>query len=191
MRVTISGCAGSGKSTLSKRIAKKFGLTLYTVGALKRQEARKKGMTLAEYAKWANANPKYGHTHFDSKIRSIGRKEDNFVFEARLAPHFIPHSIKILLFVSHAEAARRVFYDSRRFGEKCSSLRAQMQSVKNRTLSDQKYFLQLYKFDFLDPANYDILLDTSDMNASQVAKTVTTLLKLMQKGSKSKSKSKI
>ena len=57
MIITITGEPGSGKSTIGKRLAKELGYGHYYIGQIRRDAAKKKGMTLAEYNKYGEAHP--------------------------------------------------------------------------------------------------------------------------------------
>jgi len=65
MRITISGPPGSGKGTVSKILAKHYHLKFYSVGDLRREAARKKGMTIEKFNKWSEKHPEKGDEYFD------------------------------------------------------------------------------------------------------------------------------
>jgi cytidylate kinase len=48
MIISIGGTHGSGKSTIAKMLAKKLNWPHYYMGGLRRETAKKKGLTLAE-----------------------------------------------------------------------------------------------------------------------------------------------
>ena len=53
MIITISGKAGSGKSTVAKEIARKLELKHYSIGDLMRQMAKEKNISLSELGELA------------------------------------------------------------------------------------------------------------------------------------------
>ncbi|MCH9028900.1 MAG: nucleoside monophosphate kinase, partial [Bacteroidetes bacterium] len=53
MIITISGKAGSGKSTVAKELARKLELKHYSIGDLMRQMAKEKNISLTELGKLA------------------------------------------------------------------------------------------------------------------------------------------
>jgi cytidylate kinase len=55
--ITISGDPGSGKSTIAQELAKKLKAKRIYVGEIRREIARKKGLTLAELNKYAEKHP--------------------------------------------------------------------------------------------------------------------------------------
>ena len=57
MIIALSGMPGSGKSTVAKQLAEKLGWPRYYIGGLRREAARKRGMTLEEYNKLGETDP--------------------------------------------------------------------------------------------------------------------------------------
>ncbi len=51
MIIAIHGQAGSGKSSISKLLARRLGYKRYSVGGLRREIAKKHGLTLAQLNK--------------------------------------------------------------------------------------------------------------------------------------------
>jgi len=49
MIITISGLPGSGKTTVAKKLSKKLNYEFISVGDLKGQFAKEKGMTIDEF----------------------------------------------------------------------------------------------------------------------------------------------
>ncbi|MFH0804989.1 MAG: AAA family ATPase, partial [Patescibacteria group bacterium] len=108
MIITISGKPGSGKSTVAERLAAALGYRRYYVGAMRREAARKRGMTLAEFNTLGETDHRTD-TEFDEQVRQLGQREDNFIIEGRVAFKFIPQSLKVFVDVDEAEGARRIW----------------------------------------------------------------------------------
>ncbi len=113
MIITISGQAGSGKSTVARMLAKKLGFKHYSMGDLRRKMALKKGITLAELNKLGEKED-FTDKDVDEHQKRLGEKEDNFVIDGRTSFHFIPHSVKVYLKAGIKERAKRVFQDERK-----------------------------------------------------------------------------
>lgn len=175
MILTINGKEGSGKTTVAKQLAEKLGYKRYYVGGMRRDAARKKGMTLEEFNTWSETHPE-GDTHFDEMVTKLGNEENNFIIESRTAFHFIPHSIKIYLDVDLDIAARRIFNDdklhSRNERDKINSLEEIKKGLQARTGSDNKRYKQYYDLDIHNPKQYDIVLDTSTLPPDAVTKRI-------------------
>ena len=170
MRITINGTPGSGKGTVSKYLAKKFRLKHYDIGEMRREMAKKEGMSiwnlnkLGEKEAWTDRLV----DNFQKKLR----KKENILVDGRLAWHFIPNSIKILLTVKPEIGAKRIM-KSRRKEEKYRSIKEGTKAVKERLKSDIKRYKKYYGIKNLyDLRNYDIIIDTSKMSIKQMKKAV-------------------
>ena len=160
MIITISGKPGSGKSTVGRMIAERIGFRFYSVGDIRGRIAVKRGITLEELNRIAAEDDTLDREQ-DMHIEELGREEDNFVIDGRMAFHFIPHSLKVFLDVDIEVSAERVFSDIRDDEERCSSVDEMAERLKSRQSSDQKRYLRYYGLDYLDTGNYDIVIDTS------------------------------
>jgi cytidylate kinase len=107
MKITIFGTAGTGTSTLAKNLSKQLNLTFFSTGNLMRKEAEMLGMTIYEFDELCKKNPKYDIA-LDKKVETIGKTQDNFVFDSRLAWYFIPDSIKIYCYLEDTIAYQRI-----------------------------------------------------------------------------------
>ncbi|MCL9971882.1 MAG: AAA family ATPase [Candidatus Pacebacteria bacterium] len=107
MKITIFGNPGTGKSTVGKLLASKLGYAFMSSGNMFRDMAKELGMTVYELDTLSQTDPQYD-IKLDQMVAEYGRTNDNFVFESRLAWHFIPDSIKIELYTNDVVAAERV-----------------------------------------------------------------------------------
>ncbi len=74
MIITISGIAGSGKSTVAKLLAKRLGYRHYSIGDFMREMAKERKVSLLELSKEAEK----GHSidkELDEKQRELGKKK--------------------------------------------------------------------------------------------------------------------
>ncbi len=173
MIVSLSGKPGSGKSTVAKRLAAVLGFERIYVGGLRREAARKRSLTLAEFNAWSETN-KSGDLEFDEQIADLGRTKDNFVIESRTAFHFIPHSLKIFLDVSPAVGAERIWkamesssQPNRNEDSNLRSYRDVLASVEKRIASDTVRYRKHYGIEIFNRENYDLFLDTSELTPEQ------------------------
>lgn len=107
MKITIFGNPGTGTSTVGKLLASKLGYEFKSSGNMFRDMAKENGMTLYEFDIAAQSDSKYD-IELDNRVAEYGKTHDNFVFESRLAWHFIPDSVKISLVADEEETIRRV-----------------------------------------------------------------------------------
>jgi len=179
--ITISGTPGSGKSTVGWVVADRLGLRYYSMGEIRRQYAREHGLTLEELNIQAEGDAASDRL-VDEYQKKLAR-EENILVDSRLGYHFIPKSIKILLTVPVEVGARRIWKELAGSPEKrneanINSAEELVESLKARIDCDKRRYRQLYGID--DPfneANFDLVINTSDKTAEQVADEVVRFVK--------------
>ena len=174
MKITISGDVGSGKSTVAKIIAKELGYKHYSTGDFMRALASERGITLNELGKLAQTDNTIDKT-LDGKQEELGKKEDDFVVDARLGYHFIPDSIKIFLRVDIDESVRRVMKDKRKAEAFKNAEQAKEEVIKRMEYEKLRY-KKYYNIAFPDLESYDILIDTTDLTPKDVVKKILSFL---------------
>lgn len=167
VKITISGKPGSGKTTIGKILAKKLNLKFYSIGDLRGQIAQKKGLTIDQLNE-IGIRESWTDKEVDDFQKEFGKKEDNFVVDGRLSWKFIPDSIKIFLDVKKEVGAKRIFNDNRADEFKGQDWKDQMQKINERITSDKKRYMKHYGINFEDKYNYNIALDTSNLNKEEV-----------------------
>ncbi|MBS3131203.1 nucleoside monophosphate kinase, partial [Candidatus Woesearchaeota archaeon] len=176
MIITISGKAGSGKSTVAKALAKRLGLKHYSVGDLMRQMAAERGITLNELGKLAEKDKSIDRELDDRQI-AIGKKEDNFVIDGRLTAFFIPNAHhKVFLDCEDGERAKRIMKEGRK-DEKGSNVNEVIKKIKEREESERKRYKKYYKVDYYDPDLYDLMIDTTEMAVEEAIGAVEDFVK--------------
>jgi len=171
MIITISGEAGSGKTTVGKLIAKFLGYNFYSMGDLRGKMATERGMTIDELNKLGE---KEGWTdkQVDDYQKELGEKEDNFVIEGRLSWNFIPHSKKIFLYVNPEVGAWRIFLEPRKDEKKVKTIEEMVMYISQRRKSDIKRYQKYYRINPYNQKNYDLVIDTSLKNPEEVRKEI-------------------
>ncbi len=175
MIIAIHGQAGSGKSSISKLLAKRLRYNRYSVGGLRRQIARKHGLTLAQLN---NLGEKQDWTdrEADRFQEELGRKQDNFVIDGRVCFFFIPHSFKIYLHANLRTRAERVFREKRKF-EQFHLLKETEKALVEREKSDRLRYRKYYKLDITDMKHYDLVIDTTKLSKKQIVERVLKAIK--------------
>ena len=107
MKITIFGNPGTGKTTVGKLLASRLGFEFKSSGNMFRDMAAELGITVEELDVRSLHDSQYD-IKLDEMVAEYGKAHDNFIFESRLAWHFIPDSIKLALVCEENEAARRV-----------------------------------------------------------------------------------
>jgi len=176
MIISFSGAHGSGKSTIAQKLADKLDWPRYYMGGLRRDAAAKKGLTLAEYNKLGETDPKTDQ-EVDEYQKKLGETDDNFIIEGRTSWYFIPQSLKIYLDVEESEGDRRVFghlqqKNNRNEDKELDSLESVRESLHKRLESDRLRYRKYYDIDVNDLKHYDFYLDTTKLNQDEVFKAV-------------------
>jgi len=178
MIISISGNAGSGKSTVAEKVVVKLNYESYYIGGIRREMARKRGMTLEEYNTYGETHPETDEEVEDYQT-DLGKTKDNFVIQGRVSYHFIPQSIKVFLDVHIDEGTKRIWKDMQENPEerneaKISSPEELKASLIKRQKSDILRYRKFYNLDPYNTENYDIVIDSTDMTPDQVVNTIIT-----------------
>ncbi|MBU0470682.1 MAG: AAA family ATPase [Nanoarchaeota archaeon] len=179
MIITISGTPGSGKSTIAKILVEKLGAERIYVGGIRRELARKKGMTLQELNEYAKTNPETD-VDVDKKAalhaRELDKKGKVVIVEGRTQFYFLPESLKLFIKVSEEEGAKRIWKDlqnestqQERNEGKIDSFEEMKKRVAERMGEDAERYKKYYGFDHRDESHYDFILDTTDITAEEAA----------------------
>ena len=178
MKIVICGRIGSGKSTTAQRIAKELDLKHYSDGDMMRALAIEKGVKLETFVKQrSDAVDKM----IDEKTMMIGKKEDNFIFDSRLAFHFIPDAIKIFLEVSEEVGSERIFKHQRKSEAPVKTAKELLKKNKERWETDRQRFKKLYGVDINDIKNYDIVIDTTILDVEGTVHEIKRALRALPK----------
>lgn len=172
MIISIGGVQGSGKSTVAQQLSDALGWPRYYMGGLRREAARKRGLTLAEYNELGETDPSTD-LEVDRYQEELGKTQDNFVIEGRTSWHFIPQSLKIYLDVNERIGAERIFKElqvqnNRNEGNNLDSLDKVLTSFRNRSISDKLRYQKYFGIDVYDKNNYDFCLDTTNLSQDEV-----------------------
>jgi cytidylate kinase len=170
MIITISGKAGSGKSTVAKTLAKKLKLKHYSIGDLMRQIAKEKDISLIKLSKLAEKDSSIDLA-LDKKQIDL-RDKDNFVIDGRLTAHFLPFAdLKIFLDCNDKVRAERILKDERK-DEKSKNIQQLIKNITQREQSERKRYKQLYNIDYYNQKLYDLTIDTTTLSIPEVLEEI-------------------
>jgi len=175
MIITISGKAGTGKSSVARLLAEKLKLEHFSIGDLMRDIARKRGISLNSLSRIAEKD-KTIDRELDKKQVELGKKEDDFVIDSRLGFHFIPNSIKVFLDADFPVRAKRILRD-RRSEEDIADMESAVEKIKDREESEAKRYQQYYNIDYHQKSNYSLVIDTTYISIEMVVKKIVEYLK--------------
>lgn len=176
MIISLSGAPGSGKSTIAQMLADKLNYPRYYIGGLRRDKAKERGLTLAEYNKLGETDIQTDQ-EVDIYQKELGEKEEAFVIEGRTSWHFIPQSFKIYLDVNEEEGAKRIFKslqakNDRNEDKDLDNWEKVLESNQRRVASDRRRYEKYYQIDICKRENYDFYLDTTKLAPNEVFSAV-------------------
>lgn len=205
--ITISGEPVSGKGTVVsklKELYKKSGykVSVINTGALFRKAA------IMEYKKMhpeiesplisvvehdpdfadelEDLDRKFDTEFMPNLVKEFNEKageNEKLIIDSRLAWYFIPDTFDIRLTVDSKIAGERVFKDKKRGKEdQFSSLEDATSLTKQRKQDEIDRYKKVYGIDLTDEDNYDLIINTSLVNADDVIKVITICTEYASKG---------
>ena len=176
MIITISGLPGSGKSVVARALADRLGFAHVSAGDFMREMAAEREMTILELSRRAERDDAIDR-EIDARTVRFSEQQDDFVMDARLAWHFIPSSIKVFLDVSRAVAASRIFGDDRATEGENVDTAATLRAIDERVASERLRYQKYYGVDYLEPSQFDLVVDTSERSVAQVVDEIVRHLR--------------
>jgi cytidylate kinase len=172
MVICISGMAGTGKSTLSKKLAKKYTLKCYSGGDVLKELAKAEGYDVSSQGWWESPkglnflkerenDPKFDRA-VDAKLLEYA-DQGNVLLDSWTMPWLLKDGFKIWLMASIEKRAARVAKrDKITVGEAFKVL-------KEKEARTKAIYQKLYGFALgEDFAPFDLVLDTDNLSADEV-----------------------
>lgn len=172
MKITLFWLAGSGTSTIGKMLCEHLGYEFMSTWNIFRSFAQDAGMDLYTFENTVAKHDENFDKKLDKYAAKYGKENDNFIFESRLAWHFIPDSFKIYLDCDRDERYRRIH--NREWGDIAHL-------TTNNTRREQELELrysQVYP-DILFPPNkenFDFYIDGSYLTPEEILSQINTAL---------------
>ena len=170
--ICISGMAGTGKSTLSKKLAEKYTLKCFSGGDALKELANAEGYDASRQGWWESPeglnflnerirNPKFDQA-VDSKLLEYAQ-QGNVLLDSWTMPWLLKGGFKIWLMASIEKRAARVAErDKITIGEAFEVLKEKEERTKS-------IYKTLYGFSLgEDFAPFDLVLDTDNLSADEV-----------------------
>ena len=160
MIITISGKAGSGKSTIAKILAEKLKLRHYSIGDLMREIAKERNISLSELSKLAEKDESIDK-ELDKKQIAL-KDRDDFVIDGRLTAFFINNAnVKVFLDCDDKVRAERILKDERK-DEKSGDIKEIIKKISEREESERVRYKKYYNADYYDKKLYVFLEHVKD-----------------------------
>jgi len=159
-KITLSGLAGSGKTTIGKLLAKKLSFEFISLGNFARKIAKNEfNMNINEFQNYCYDHPEIDN-EIDNKFKDYCNKTNNLIVDYRLGFYFIKNSLNVFLDVPENEAVNRLLKANRtsEFKKQTKDNIRKMMNKRNIQMKDR--FIRIYNLDFTDKSNYDIVINT-------------------------------
>ncbi len=168
--VAIGGPPGSGKSTAGRKVAEALGLEFRSVGEVFREEARRHGLSLEEFGRYAEEHPEVDR-ELDERMQRLARP--GVVLEGRIQGVLCRRRGTpvryILVTAAREERVRRLAH---RDG---GSLEETARRLATREESERARYRSFYGID-LEQETADLVVDATTAPAEEVARTIATYL---------------
>ena len=169
MLISITGRLGSGKSTVCNIMKERYGFQIFSTGAIQREYARRLGITTLELNQRMDENPNLDKDIDDTVTKmSIEHKDDNMIFDSRMAWHFALNTFKIFLTIDAMEAANRVIKNQRGEEERYVDVNDACEKLVERSRIERERFKEIYGVDYYDYNNFDVVIDTTNRTPEEV-----------------------
>lgn len=173
--IVISGPPAIGKTTISKGLAKEFGLQSLSGGDVLKDLAHEQGFKTDGDDWWDTKdgmmflNQRKDNYEFDKKVDEKLKEiflRGNVVITSYTLPWLVKDGVKIWLTGSQDNCAKRMQVRDN------MPLSEAMGIVKKRYDENKSLYKKLYGFDFGDDLSvFDIMIDTDGLDAGSVLKT--------------------
>ncbi len=168
----ISGMAGTGKSTLSKKIAKRYNLKCYSGGDALKELAKEAGYEITGDGWWESPDglsfleKRVKNSQFDREVdtKLLGyAKLGDVLLDSWTMPWLLKDGFKIWLMASLDKRAARVAERDKMTVEQAFAV------LKEKEAQTKAIYKNLYGFNLGDDFTpFNFILDTDNLNADQV-----------------------
>jgi CMP/dCMP kinase len=173
MIVTVSGEIGAGKSTVARSLARALHLRHLSAGEVFRQEAQRRGVSLAALGRLAEQDPSIDKALDDMQVRAA--QGGDILVESRLSGWLIDGDLRIWLKAPlPVRAARVASRDS-------ASYNQALGDIQEREECERRRYRAIYGVDLGDLARYHVVLDTSIWTADDIVDVLLRLARLLQR----------
>lgn len=178
--ICISGMAGTGKSTLSQKLAEKYNLKCYSGGDALKELAKAEGYDVSRKGWWESPeglnflkerviDPKFDKA-VDAKLLEYAQ-QGNVLFDSWTMPWLLKEGFKIWLIASIEKRATRVAERDK------ITINEAFKVLEEKEAKTKAIYKKLYGFVLgEDFAPFDLVLDTDNLNAQEVFEVLSKVI---------------
>jgi len=178
--ICISGMAGTGKSTVAKRIAEKYGLKYYSGGDALRALAAEQGYNSQDNGWWESpeglkfleqrkSNPCFDKA-VDDKLLEYAAK-GGVLLDSWTMPWLVKGGFKIWLSASVEKQAERIS------GRDNMTVEESLKALQEKEARTKAIYKKLYGFSLgEDFSPFDLILDTDNLSAVEVFNVLSMVI---------------
>ena len=170
-KISLAGDLGSGKSTVGELLTSKYSMEKVSIGVILRDLATEHGMNVTEFNKYMETHLEIDNL-LDTKLQNYEDKEGRYLFDSRMAWHFVPSSFSVYMKADIKTSAKRIL-NAGRSSEVYSDINEAVIQLKKRRESESLRYNTLYGVDILDMNNYDFVIETDDKSPEEVANAIS------------------
>lgn len=174
-KISLTGDLGGGKSTVGAILSERTGAEIVSVGRIQRAMAAELKMDTCDFNKYQESHPEFDRI-LDTKLAEYEHKDGDYIFDSRLAWHFVPSAFSVYLKCGLEESAKRIMAAGRS-DESYSSVRDAIARIAARRESEKERYMNFYGVDITDFDNYDLVVDTVGKTPEQVAEEIVSAWK--------------
>lgn len=170
--ITISGLPGSGTTTAALLLAGRTGFQHVNTGAIFRQMARERGLSLNDFGKLAAGDDSIDR-ELDARQVAVAAN-GNIILEGRLAGHMISRAgLDALTVWLDAPLETRV---ARVSGRDQLAVEVATELNREREHDERMRYIDFYNIDLQDLSVYGLVLDSSAMEPGEIVQVVLEAL---------------
>jgi len=178
MLITVSGPAGSGKSTFAAKLAGRLGYEHVSGGDIFRSIADERGLTPVELNRRAEEDEAIDRD-LDRRLRTTARKEDDLVLESRLAGWMAGDYADFRMWLDAPLAVR-----ARRIADREDKpVEQATEETRARSESEALRYEQYYGIDIEDLGIYDLVVNTARWGPDGVVSLALTAVESYERDS--------
>ena len=163
MLLTVSGPAGSGKTTFAEALADELGYEYVSGGDIFRSLADERGLSLVEFNKLAERDDQVDRD-LDRRLRETARERDGVVLESRLAGWMAGDYADLKFWLDAPTEVRLARVAER----EDTTVEAHRQRFHERAESEARRYEEYYNIDIEDRTIYDMVINTARWNPGTV-----------------------